>query len=44
MLLLDMKAEVEYVESEEKEEELFNVGRFQCNGWISAIGELGFVV
>jgi len=41
---LDVETKVEYVESEEEEEELFNVCRFQCNGWISVIGELGFVV
>ena len=44
MLSLDVEAKMEYVESEEEEEELFNVGRFQCNDWISVIGELGFVV
>ena len=39
-----METKVEYVKGEEEEEELFNVGRFQCNDWISVIGELEFVV
>ena len=30
-----MKTKMEYVESKEEEEELFNIGRFQCNDWFS---------
>ena len=35
---------MEYVECEEKEEELFNIGRFQCNDWLWVIFGLGSFV